>query len=469
MLLVIESVVTAISNFFWGVPLFVGVLGTGLYYSFAFRFVPFTRIGYHFRHTYGVMFARVTEGEGTFRSFAAACLASTMGVGSIAGVATALTMGGPGALFWMWMTAVVGSSTKMAEIILGQRYRVRFETLNEYLCGRNYVFKNGLGWHSLAKTLAWTFVVSPWSLLVQTNALTTTINQVFGVTNQIILWAVFLSLALVFVGGVRRIAAVAEILVPAVSVFYILTGLFIIVINYKEIIPALAMITRYAFTPTAGLGGFAGITVAQAMRFGVARGVYSNEAGMGTGMGAHAAAIVDHPVRQASWGVIESLMNTMVICTITGLSILITGVYLSHTNLTGAALVAVAFESSYGQVGGAIVAIAITIFAWKTLLAAYYAGQKQVNFVFGDTKANTIAMYFWLFYYLFPIFLAGADTGLLWIISDTIMIISVCSSIAALIALRSVVISLHKDFWERYLPALHSGKNPSTVHYANKP
>ena len=468
MIEIIQVVVTAVSNFFWGPPLFIAVLGTGLYYTLAFRFVPYTRLGYHLKNTYGVMFARVSKGEGTFRSFAAACLASTMGVGSIAGVATALTMGGPGAIFWMWMTALVGASTKMAEIILGQRYRVKFESMNEYLCGRNYVLKNGLGWHTLAKILAWTFITAPWSLLVQTNALVTTVHQVFDVSIQAGLWVVFFSLVIVFIGGVRRIAAVAEKLVPAIAFIYILSGSIFLLINITQVLPALGMIIRYAFTPAAGAGGFAGITVANAMRFGVARGVYSSEAGMGSGMGAHAGAIVDHPVRQASWGVVESLVNTVIICSITALAILISGVYLTNPGVTGAALAALAFESGFGQVGGWLVAVAISLFAWLTLLAAYYGGQKSVNFLFGDTKANRIAMNFWLFYYLGPIFLAGADTGLLWIVTDTMMIIGVCAGISALIALRHVVVDLHRDFWLRYLPELEMGRNPPPVFFVNK-
>ncbi len=451
---IIQSLVTAISNFFWGPPLFIAVLGTGIYYTLAFRFITFTRLAHHLKNTYGVMFDRVTKGEGTFRSFAAACLGSTMGVGSIAGVATALTMGGPGAIFWMWITALVGASTKMAEIILGQRYRVKFESMDEYLCGRNYVLKNGLGWHTLAKALAWTFITAPWSLLVQTNALVTTVNQVFGLNVQTGLIIVFASLAIVFIGGVRRIVSVAEKLVPAVAFFYILFGSGFLLLNFTKVIPAVVMIFRYAFAPAAGVSGFAGITVANAMRFGVARGVYSSEAGMGSGMGAHAGAIVDHPVRQASWGVIESVVNTIIICSITALAILISGVYATHPGTTGAALAALAFESGFGQAGGWLVAVAITLFAWLTLLSAYYGGQKSVNFLFGDTSSNRFAMTFWLAYYLGPIFFAGADTGLLWIVTDTMMIIGVCAGISALVALRHVVINLHNDYWYRYLPEL---------------
>ncbi|MGI5839401.1 MAG: alanine/glycine:cation symporter family protein [bacterium] len=469
MIEIIQQTVTAIGNFFWGPPLFIAVLGTGLYYTIAFRFTTFSKVGDHFRNTYGAMFSKVTKGEGTFRSFAAACLASTMGVGSVAGVATAITMGGPGAIFWMWVTALLGASTKSAEIILGQRYRVKFESMDEYLCGRNYVLKNGLGWHSLARILAWTFITSPWSLLVQTNALVTTVEEGFGLDTRIGLWLVFLSLTVVVAGGVRRIAMVVEKIVPLMAGFYISAGLILLVINYSKVMPILWLIVRSAFTPAAGTGGFAGATVMQAARFGVARGVYSCEAGMGSGMGAHAGAIVDHPVRQASWGLGESFINTIIVCSITALSILITGSHISHPGVTGAPLAAIAFTHVYGPAGGQLVAVAVTLFAWVTMLSAYYGGQKSVNFLFGDTKANKFAMRFWFFYYLIPIFLAGADTGLLWIITDTMMIIGVASGIAALVALRKVVLDLHNDYWYRYLPALNAGENPPPVSFVSKP
>jgi len=465
----IKQIVTTISNFFWGPPLFIAVLGTGLYYTVAFRFTTFTRAGDHFRNTYGAMFDRVTRGEGTFRSFAAACLTSTMGVGSVAGVATAITMGGPGAIFWMWVTALLGASLKAAEIILGQRYRVKFESMDEYLCGRNYVLKNGLGWHNLARILAWTFLTAPWSLLVQTNALVTTVEEAFGLNPRIGLWLVFLSLTIVVAGGVRRIVKVVEKIVPLMAGFYIAAGLVMLDMNYTKIIPAVCLIVRSAFVPAAGVGGFAGATVMQAARFGVARGVYSSEAGMGSGMGSHAAAIVDHPVRQASWGLGEAFINTIVVCSITALAILVTDAYIDNPGVTGARLAAIAFTRSFGPAGGQLVAVAVTLFAWVTLLAAYYGGQKSVNFLFGDTGANLLAMRFWFVYYLVPIFLAGADTGLLWIVTDTMMIIGVTSGIAALIALRKVVLGLHNDYWYRYLPALNAGENPPPVSFVTRP
>lgn len=471
MIEVITNIVSTISNFFWGPPLFIGVLGTGLYYTIAFKGAYQLKIGFHMKNTFGTMFAPAGEGEGTVRGFAAAAtaIASTIGVGNVAGAATAFTSGGPGAIFWMWMTALVGMSTKAAEIILGQRYRVKFETMDEYLCGRNYVMKNGLGWTRLAQVLAWTLLTGPWSLLVQTNAVATSLEQAFGLPIIGGILIVFVSLGVTIIGGVRRIASVADKVVPFMAVFYISVGTVLIILNIGEFIPALVTIVRHAFTPYAGAGGVAGATVAQAMRFGVARGVYSNESGMGSGMGVHAAAIVDHPVRQASWGFGENFIDTIIVCTITAMSIMLTGANFANPDITGAALTTIAWQTAFGAFGGYMLSIAVALFAWTTLLSAYYANEKSVNFLAGDTALNKTATWIFIAYFLGPIFLAGADTGLLWLVTDTMTIIGVVAALACLIALRKVVVELHYDFWDRYLPALERGENPSRVSFASKP
>jgi AGCS family alanine or glycine:cation symporter len=205
------------------------------------------------------------------------------------------------------------------------------------------------------------------------------------------------------------------------------------------------------------------------MRFGVARGVYSNESGMGSGMGVHAAAIVDHPVRQASWGFGENFIDTIIVCSITAFSIMLTGANFANPGVTGAALATIAWQTQFGAFGGYMLSISVALFAWTTLLSAYYGGEKSVNFLAGDTKLNRTAMYLFMIYFLAPIFLAGADTGLLWLVTDTMTIIGVCAAIACLLALRKVVVELHNDFWYRYLPALEKGENPARVSFVSKP
>jgi AGCS family alanine or glycine:cation symporter len=471
MLAVIENIVGTISNFFWGPPLFIGVLGTGLYLTIGFKGVYQTRLKFHYDNTFGKMFAGKGEGEGTLSGFAAACtaIASTIGTGNISGVATAIIMGGPGALFWMWMTALVGMSTKAAEIILGQRYRVKFESIDEYLCGRNYVLKNAMGWHGLALVLSVQgLLTAPWSLLVQTNAVADGFEQAFGLPAMVAIILVVVSLGITIIGGVHRIAAVADKVVPFMAVFYIIAGIALIFKNYSLIPSVFGAIFRHAFTPIAPVGGFAGASVAMATRWGIARGVYSNESGMGSGMGAHAAAITDHPVRQASWGWGENFIDTIMVCTITGLSILFTQAHVV-SDADGAGLTTAAFQLAFGPIGGWVVALAGLLFAWTTLLSAYYGNEKSVNYVFGDTQLNKVMTKVFIVYFLAPMFLAGADTGLLWLVTDTATIIGVVATLVIIWVLRGEILRLHNDFYDRYLPALERGENPPVVSFVSKP
>ncbi len=468
---ILTVVVRTVSGFFWGPPLFIGVLGTGIYYTIAFKGAYQLRGRHHWKNTFGTMFAKDVEGEGTVRSFAAAMvsISSVIGVGNIAGPATALVSGGPGAVFWMWMTALVGMSTKAAEITLGQRYRVYFEGIDEYLCGRAYVLQNGLGWRRLAQGLSWIVVTSPWALLVQTNAVATSIQEAFNVPVTVGIAFIMVTLGITIIGGVRRIAAVADKVVPVMAVFYITAGIILVAMNLSEI-PAMFMsIVGNSFTPYAGAGAVAGATVAEAMRFGVARGVYSNEAGMGTGFNVHAAAIVDHPIRQASWGFGECFLDTLIVCSITVFAIMATGANFANPDVTGAALVTIAWQIAYGYWGGVIVALATTFFAWTTLLTAYYGGEKRVNFLAGDTRLNRIAMWAFIVYFIAPMVFAGADTGLLWLISDTVLIIGVTSSILALLLLRKEVVRLHYDYWDRFIPGIERGEKPDRVSYGLSP
>ncbi len=467
----LEYVVTTISGFFWGPPLFIAVLGTGIYYSIAFRGAYQLKVRYNLRNTFGTMFKKPEKGEGTISGFSAAAISisSVIGVGNIAGPATALTMGGPGAVFWMWMTAIVGMSTKAAEILLGQRYRVYFEGLDEYLAGRNYVLKNGLGWLRLAQLLAWVIVLTPWSMMVQTNAVATSIAEAFNVPVNFGIYLVMITLALTIVGGVRRIAMVADKVVPFMAVFYIGAGIVLVLMNIGAIPAMVSTIVGHAFTPYAGAGAVAGATVAEAMRFGVARGVYSNEAGLGTAMGIHSAAIVDHPVRQAAWGFSECLIDTLIVCSITVFAIMATGANFAHPDVTGAALVTVAWQIAYGYIGGVIVAVATAFFAWTTLLTAYYNAEKQVNFLAGDSALNRTVMWIYIVYYIGPQFFAGMDTGVVWMIADTILIISVAASILALVFLRKSVLELHNDYWDRFIPALERGEEPDGLSFRYDP
>jgi AGCS family alanine or glycine:cation symporter len=294
-------------------------------------------------------------------------------------------------------------------------------------------------------------------------------QQAFGFDLMVGIVLIFITLGVTVIGGVRRIASVADKVVPFMAMLYIIAGIALVIQNYALIPSVFMSIIRYAFAPAPAAGGFAGASVAMATRWGIARGVYSNESGMGSGMGAHAAAITDHPVRQASWGWGENFIDTIVVCTITGFSILFTNAHVLNPGVTGAALTTAAFQTAFGYFGGVVVAIAGALFAWTTLLSAYYAGEKNVNYIFGDTHANKIATWVFIAYFLGPIFLSGADTGLLWLVTDTATIIGVTATLVILWVLRKEIFRLHYDFVDRYLPELEAGKNPPMVSYETKP
>ncbi len=302
----ILRIIQTISDFLWGTPMTVALVGTGLYLSVKFKFRYITKIGFHFNNTFGKMFKGKGDGEGTVSGFAAACtaMANTIGVGNIGGVATAITMGGPGAVFWMWLSGLLGMSTKACEIILGQRYRVKYDkSMDEYLCDRSFVMKNAFGWKKGSVVLAFfVFIFGPWTNAVQTESVTSSLNEAFGVPSIVSVVIVAVTYFITVGGGLRRIAEIMEKIVPFMALIYILGGIGILLTHLPMVPAAFALIFKSAFTPMAGIGGFAGATVRDALRYGIARGLYSNDAGTGYGIVAHAAAITDHPVRQSSWG-----------------------------------------------------------------------------------------------------------------------------------------------------------------------
>ena len=393
-------VIQTISDFLWGTPMTIALIGTGLYLSIKFKFRYITKIKFHFQNTFGKMFKGKGEGEGTVSGFAAACtaMANTIGVGNIGGVATAITMGGPGAIFWMWISALLGMSTKACEIILGQRYRVKYEnSMDEYMCDRSFVM---------------------------------------------------------------------ERIVPFMAMLYILGGIGILLMNINAVPGAVALIFKSAFTPMAGVGGFAGATVKEAMRYGIARGLYSNDAGTGYGIVAHAAGITDHPVRQSSWGWGEVFLDTIVVCTVTALSLILTNSYIDYPNVTSAQLTTVAFKVAYGNIGGYFLSLAITVFAWTTIIGMYYSCAKSVNYAFGDSNANKIATPIYMVYYMLPCLLFyNIKADLLWAATDLLSAVYVIVTLIFIYSKRKEIMRLYNDFWDRFIPALKRGEYPEKVSY----
>ena len=461
------------ANAMWGTWMTVLILGTGIFLSIRFRFYyNFRKIPFHFKNTYGKMFKK-GEGTGTVSGFAAACtaMANTIGVGNIGGVATALVSGGPGAIFWMWFSGLFGMSIKACEIILGQRYRVKYsESMDEYMCDRSFVMRNALGWKTGAVILAIAcFVFGPWTCSVQSESVTSSLKEAFNIDPHISITILGITCFVTIFGGLKRISSVMEKVVPFMAMIYILAGLGILILNITRVPAAFMLIFKSAFTPMAGIGGFAGATVRDAIRYGVARGLYSNDAGTGYGMIAHASAKTDHPVRQASWGWGEVFLDTIVVCSVTALSLILTNVYVTHPGVTSARLTTVAFGEVYGPFGKYFMALAITVFAWTTIIGMYYSCEKSVNYVFGDTHRNKIFTKIYMLYYLVPcVFLYNVQATTLWAMTDILSGIYVIVTMVFIYTKQGEIIRLFKDFWDRYLPLKEAGENVPPVVYGNK-
>ena len=457
----LSDILIAVADFLWGTPMTVVLVGTGLYLSIRFRFYyNFRKIGFNWKNTYGRMFQK-SEGAGTISGFAAACtaMANTIGVGNIGGVATAVVSGGPGALFWMWVSSLLGMSTKACEIILGQRYRVKYsESMDEYMCDRSFVMKNALGWKKGAVVLSVAcFVLGPWTCCVQTESVTGALEQSFGIDPMVSAIVLGVTCFVTIAGGLKRISAIMERVVPIMAVCYILGGIGILILNWSIVPEAVALIFKSAFTPMAGVGGFAGATARDAIRYGIARGLYSNDAGTGYGIIAHASAKTDHPVRQSFWGWGE-VFTTLIVCTVTGLSIIMTNVYIDFPEVDSAALTTVAFEVAYGPVGGFFLAAAITIFAWTTIIGMYYSCAKSVNYAFGDTLANRRATPIYMVYYMIPcVFFYNIQADALWAMTDLLSAAYVAITLLFIFTQQKEIFRLFRDFWDRYIPARERG------------
>lgn len=452
----------------WGTPMIIILVGTGIFLSIRFGFRYQRKIVFNFKNTYGKIFKQ-GEGEGTVSGFRAACtaLANTIGTGNISGVATAIVSGGPGALVWMWVSAFFGMSTKACEIIIGQRYRERYKkSMDEYVCDRSFVMKNAFGWKKGAVVLAvFCFVFGPWTCCVQTEAVTSSMQEGFGLSPLVTVVLIGITCLMTIWGGLKRISAVMSKAVPIMAVLYVAAGLGVVIMNFRQLPAVIALIFRSAFTPTAAAGGFAGATVRDAVQYGIARGVYSNDAGTGYGMIAHASAKTDHPVRQSLWGWGEVFLDTIVICSITAFTILITGSYIS-SGATSGALTTIAFRNAYGVLGGRFTAVAVAVFAWTTIIGMYYTCEKSVNYVFGDTAANRRMMPVYMIYYMIPcVIFYNIQADVLWAFTDILSAAYVIITLIFIYGKRKEIFRLFDDFWQRYEPAKERGENPPIVTY----
>lgn len=441
----LSDLISAINGVVWGPLMLVLILGTGMYLMYGLSFIPIRRLGYSFKLLWR---SRDKKGEGDIAPFNAlmTSLSATIGTGNIAGVATAIFLGGPGALFWMWCTALVGMATKYAEAVLAVKYR-EVDSKGLHIGGPMFYIKNGLKshWSWLGTCFALFGALAGFGIgnTIQANSVADVIHGTFAVPHLVTGIIMAVLAAMVLLGGIKRIANVAGKLVPLMAFSYVGAGLVILAINFDELPNAFSLIFTHAFTPIAATGGFAGAAVWAAIRFGVARGVFSNEAGLGSAPIAHAAASTNSPVQQGNIAMLGTFIDTIIICSITGLVIISSGVW--SQGETGASLSSAAFESALPGVGSYIVTIGLSIFAFTTILGWSFYSEKCVEYLFGES-AITPFRFLWII--AVPIG-ATASLDFIWLVADTLNALMALPNLIALILLSPVVFKLTREHFDK--------------------
>ncbi|ATG73078.1 sodium:alanine symporter family protein [Zobellella denitrificans] len=439
----LTELLSDINTLVWGVPMLVGILGIGLYLQFGLGFMPIRRLGTGFR----LLFTKVEKGSGEISPFNAlmTALSATIGTGNIAGVATAIFFGGPGALFWMWMTALVGMATKYSEAVCAVNFR-ETDKLGNHVGGPMYYIKNGLGpkWAWLGVAFAIFGGIAGFGIgnTVQANSVADALRASFGLSTLATGVVLMILVGAVLIGGIRWISEVAGKLVPLMTVSYFGAGLVVLALNISAIPSAFILIVEHAFTPIAAQGGFAGAAVWAAIRFGVARGVFSNEAGLGSAPIAHAAARTDSPVRQGLIAMLGTFIDTIIVCSITGLAIIVTGSWTSGE--AGASLTTLAFSSAIPG-GQYVVSLALAVFAFTTILGWSFYGEKCVQYLFG-IKAIVPFRIAWIL--ALPV---GATQSLefIWLLADTLNAMMAIPNLIALALLSPVVFRLTRAYFAK--------------------
>lgn len=427
----------------WGVPMLVLILGVGFYLSIGLRLRTIRDLPFAIALLWQ---GRKPAGEGEITPFNAlmTALSATIGTGNIAGVATAIFIGGPGAIFWMWMTALVGMATKFAEAVLAVHYREKDER-GKFVGGPMYYIRNGLGekWAWLAVCFAIFAGIAGFGIgnTVQANSVAQALNTSFGVPAWLTGAVMVVLVGAVLIGGIQRIANVAGKLVPFMAITYVGAGIVVLILNVDAVPGAFRLIFTEAFSPTAAAGGFAGATVWLTIQFGVARGVFSNEAGLGSAPIAHAAAECRGPVSQGLVAMLGTFIDTIIVCSFTALVILTTGAWTS--GLTGAALTSQAFESVLPGVGAAITALSLAIFAFTTMLGWSYYCERSWQYLFGIR----IIVPFRIVWSLAPLVGATANLSFIWLLADTLNALMAIPNLIALALLSPLVFKLSRKYF----------------------
>ncbi|PWW29717.1 AGCS family alanine or glycine:cation symporter [Cytobacillus oceanisediminis] len=453
-----------INGVLWGTPSLVLLFGTGVLLTFMLKGLQFRRLLYAFKLGFTKEGQASSNDEGDVSNFKAlmTALAATIGNGNIAGVATAITLGGPGAIFWMWIVGLLGMATKYAEALLAMKYRVK-NANGEYSSGPMYYVERGLGrkfkWLAVAFAIFGAFAALGIGNSVQSNTIAAVMDTSFGVSNWITGIVLAVLAALIIFGGIQRISTVAGFFVPIMAVLYIGGALIILAVNYDQIIPGFETIFYYAFNPVAATGGFVGVVVSEAIKNGVSRGIFSNEAGLGTAALIAGNAKTDHPVKQALVAMTGTFIVTIVVCTMTGLVLIITGFWdttggllsgVQHeANLDGGALTSAAFAHALGTIGEYIVAFSVIFFGFSTIVGWYVYGEKCFEYLVG-TKG---IMGYRGIYILATGIGAVANLTTVWAFADMANALMMIPNLIALILLSKVVVKDTNEFFENHYKA----------------
>ena len=461
MLSTIENINNVVNNFIWGVPAMICIIGVGLYLSIRMGFIQIRKFTYAMKVTIGRIFRKREASDGALTPFQAVCtaLAATVGTGNIAGVAGAIAIGGPGAVFWMWVSAMLGMCTKFSEVILAVHFREKNDK-GELVGGPMYYIKNGLKkhWHWLAYLFSafGVLTVSGTGNATQVNTITSAIDTALYNTNIIadensstvstvnLIIGIVLAvvIALILIGGIKRIGQVTEKLVPFMALVYIILAIGVVLLNAKNVPAVFASIFKGAFNPASVTGGAIG-SFFMSMKKGVSRGIFSNEAGLGTGSIAHACADTRKPVKQGFFGIFEVFVDTIVICTLTALVILCSEVPVNYGSAAGAELTISGFTSTYGGWISIFTAVAMCCFAFSTIIGWGLYGTRCIEFLFGS-KANKPFM---VLYSLVAVVGATMDLGLMWGIAETFNGLMAIPNLIAVFLLSGVVVKLVKEYF----------------------
>ena len=459
MLETIAHINDVVNNFIWGVPAMICIIGVGLYLSCRTRFIQIRKFGYALKTSIGRIFRKKDASDGAMTPFQAVCtaLAATVGTGNIAGVAGAISIGGPGAVFWMWCSALLGMCTKFSEVTLAVHFRER-NAEGDLVGGPMYYIKNGLSsrWQFLAVLYSLFGVLTVFGTgnATQVNTITTAIDsalqqagiqvaQGMNTVNLSIGIVIALLVALVLLGGIKRIGNVAEKLVPFMALFYVILALGVMVLNAPRILGVFESIFAGAFNPAAFTGGAVG-SLFLSLKKGVSRGIFSNEAGLGTGSIAHACADTHKPVKQGLFGIFEVFTDTILICTLTALVILCSGIPINYGGAAGAELTINGFISTYGSWVSIFTAIALCCFAFSTIIGWGLYGSRCIEFL---CKSNKVVRPFFVVYSFVAVLGATVDLGLLWNIADTFNGLMAIPNLIALFLLTGVVVNLVKEYF----------------------